>query len=90
MAEKKKTPKTATAKQGSLSRASRSNDLIYCADCNHLIKAFTDVKGFKQAFYRCGHPNATVPADTWLKKDTIEIHPEIRNKNNDCKDFQQK
>ena len=76
------------AKKTKTTEAAASPTLVYCQDCAHLAKGFTDLKGFKQATYRCNHPNSTVSVNTWLKKSTEEIHPESRNKDNDCADFE--
>jgi hypothetical protein len=56
---------------------------VYCIDCEHLFSISSS--------YDCGHPTNLVEVDTPLKKIYSYIeYPEIKNKNNNCKDFSPK
>ena len=65
---------------------------VYCKDCKyyHVGSSWDTIDRMYHNFEYCKHKNGHHTIDTYLERRFEYILPSVRNKNNDCKDYEEK
>ena len=59
-----------------------TKEKVYCSNCKH----YNDVLGVDCL----ADPDKSEYEDNWYKRERVIVNPSIKNKNNNCKDFESK
>jgi hypothetical protein len=62
------------------------NEVRYCKDCEYYREP-SKSNGYLD---ECKHLNSFMYFDTWKENSRVEIYPDEKNANNDCKDWRRK